>query len=37
MIPKSFYDRDARIVASEILGKTIVRKNMKLSVSPKGK
>lgn len=30
MIEKSFYDRDARIVASEILGKTIVRKNMKL-------
>ncbi|PIV68993.1 MAG: hypothetical protein COS08_05560 [Euryarchaeota archaeon CG01_land_8_20_14_3_00_38_12] len=30
MIPKSFYDMDSRIVASEILGKTIVRKNMKL-------
>lgn len=30
MIPKSFYDKDARIVAKEILGKTLIRKSMKL-------
>ena len=29
MIPKSFYDRDARIVAKEILGKILIRKSMK--------
>lgn len=30
MIKKSFYDRDARTVAKEILGKTLIRKSMNL-------
>jgi DNA-3-methyladenine glycosylase len=30
MIPKSFYDRDARIVAKQILGKILIRKSMDL-------